>query len=33
VKVTKEESTSPYIDSCEHGDEPSGSIKWWEILE
>jgi hypothetical protein len=19
--------------SCEHGDEPSGSIKWWEVLE
>jgi hypothetical protein len=20
-------------DSCEHGNEPSGSIKWWEVLE
>jgi hypothetical protein len=19
--------------SCEHGNEPSGSIKWWEVLE
>jgi hypothetical protein len=19
--------------SCEHGSEPSGSIKWWELLE
>jgi hypothetical protein len=19
--------------SCEHGNEPRGSIKWWEILE
>jgi hypothetical protein len=19
--------------SCEHGNEPSGSIKWWEFLE
>jgi hypothetical protein len=19
--------------SCEHGNEPSGSIKWWELLE
>jgi hypothetical protein len=19
--------------SCEHGIEPSGSIKWWEVLE
>jgi hypothetical protein len=23
----------PVESSCEHGDEPSGSIKCWEILE
>jgi hypothetical protein len=23
----------PMEDSCEHGNEPSGSIKCWEILE
>jgi hypothetical protein len=23
----------PVKGSCEHGDEPSGSIKCWEILE
>jgi hypothetical protein len=22
----------PLEGSCEHGDEPSGSIKWWEVL-
>jgi hypothetical protein len=19
--------------SCEHGDEPSGSLNWWKVLE
>jgi hypothetical protein len=23
----------PVEGSCEHGDEPSGSIKCWEVLE
>jgi hypothetical protein len=23
----------PLEGSCEHGDEPSGSIKCWEVLE
>jgi hypothetical protein len=23
----------PMEGSCEHGDEPSGSIKCWEVLE
>jgi hypothetical protein len=23
----------PVEDSCEHSNEPSGSIKYWEILE
>jgi hypothetical protein len=23
----------PMEDSCEHGNEPSGSIKCWEVLE
>jgi hypothetical protein len=23
----------PVEDSCEHGNEPSGSIKYWELLE
>jgi hypothetical protein len=23
----------PVDDSCEHGNEPSGSIKCWEVLE
>jgi hypothetical protein len=23
----------PVEDSCEHGNEPPGSIKFWEILE
>jgi hypothetical protein len=24
---------APVEDSCEHGTEPSGSIKCWEVLE
>jgi hypothetical protein len=24
---------APVEGSCEHGDEPSGSIKCWEVLE
>jgi hypothetical protein len=23
----------PLEGSCEHGDEPSGSVKCWEVLE
>jgi hypothetical protein len=23
----------PVEGSCEHGNEPSGSIKYWEVLE
>jgi hypothetical protein len=23
----------PVEDSCEHGNEPSGSTKYWEVLE
>jgi hypothetical protein len=23
----------PFEGSCEHGNELSGSIKWWEVLE
>jgi hypothetical protein len=23
----------PVVSSCEHGNEPSGSIKYWEIIE
>jgi hypothetical protein len=22
-----------WMGSCEHGNEPLGSIKWWEVLE
>jgi hypothetical protein len=27
------ENGGPVEDSCEHGNEPSGSIKCWEVLE
>jgi hypothetical protein len=25
--------SGPVEDSCEHGDEPTGSLKYWEVLE
>jgi hypothetical protein len=28
-----DQAQGPLEGSCEHGDEPSGSIKCWEVLE
>jgi hypothetical protein len=33
ILVGKPEGKRPLEGSCEHGNEPSGSIKCWEFLE
>jgi hypothetical protein len=31
--IALDQDRVPVEGSCEHGSEPSGSIKYWEVLE